>query len=292
MSLTANQIALATVTSMSTLGVGYLLIAGDSQSAPSTAASLVSSVTDLERGTHKSSLLSVSREGDVLTVGVDLAFPRVESESEGDAGPEPMAVAVVLHRAGMDPDALASAGVQPAELAQVISQARTRFSVLEAALEVADGNRAETKRTVTALERLIRSGRAADEDIAALAPARAARDAAEAGCRLIVTDIGESGREGMEPSVVQQVETILMNRHWKLPTPYLVIERSEVDWVRLRNLLAIERIAAQDGEDVPVEVAQALGEVRSQPQVAAALDAHAERAELLAQMWADLVGAD
>ena len=60
------------------------------------------------------------------------------------------------------------------------------------------------------------------------------------------------------------------NSSWELPTEYLAENRTEAEWVALRDALAVERINANHGEPFPSSVQSYLSTIRAGSKVSTA----------------------
>jgi len=84
----------------------------------------------------------------------------------------------------------------------------------------------------------------------ALANAQATRDGA-------LASLFTSGSAGLTSTQRASLTAIRANRSWKLPTEFLVVSRTEAEWIALRDALSNERTAAKNG-DTPNATCQAL----------------------------------
>ncbi len=111
--------------------------------------------------------------------------------------------------------------------------------------------------------------------------------------RFRLASLPSADRTSSSPPKLAQRETltaIRANAHWKLPTEFLVVERTEAEWVELRAALANERIAARN-EEAPNEQRQALlGTARANPAVAAAKTALDANLATVKQSWNTVTG--
>ncbi len=176
-----------------------------------------------------------------------------------------------LIRTGLDAEALAAAGLSAGNVNTVVANAYEHLIGVQPLLELADGAMADARRQTTSLKRVIQSGRATEQQInaypvakVALAQIRTERHALLGGIFEAATDdLGENHRAALS--------AIRANRNWKLPVEFLVVERTQAQWVHLRDCLANERIAAALDDEEPDDQVQAtLAELRAQPQVAIA----------------------
>jgi hypothetical protein len=113
------------------------------------------------------------------------------------------------------------------------------------------------------LERKIKSGLGSAEDVTAYEAAKANLETLTAKREAVLEEIFEAGIAGLSAGEKDALRTIRENAHWKLPVQYLTANRSEADWVKLRDYLDARRIHQEDGEEVPAEVTSFLATVES-----------------------------
>jgi hypothetical protein len=206
--------------------------------------------------------------------------------------PTPQELAVALHRAGLGPEVLAAAGLGPGNIESVVGEAFQDIAEQPGALDLGDAALGDARRQCSELERIIQSGQATDEQIAAHPAAAAELAQAEAQCEGVLAGLFDAGTAGLSNAQRQKLSAIRANRRWDLPTEFLVVDRSEAQWVLLRDCLANERIAVQLGEDPDPQAQQILAEGRSHPLVAAAkanLDANLD---VVTSVWEQAIGQD
>ncbi len=235
--------------------------------------------------------------GRTATSLISTEMPRFEmTEAESEAAgistlvPAPSDLAVVLHRCGLSADRLASAGVRQDRIADIIDRAREALIEQEDLLAALDASYAEARRSTDALTRRVRSGRYDDADITALAQARGMLAAAEAERASLVGQIAEYAAAVAEADARNRLSAMRANAARSVPTPYSVVDRSDAEWLQLRELLAIERIAIEASDEVPAEVEGALAQIRAEPTVAEALSDFESLLPLHEVTWNLLVG--
>ncbi len=176
-----------------------------------------------------------------------------------------------LIRTGLDAEALAAAGLSASNVNTVVSNVYQHLIGVQNLLDLADGNIGDATRQAAALKRVIRSGRATQQQIDGHAVATAAIAQAGPQRGALLAGIFEAGTADLSQNRRNALSAIRANRRWKLPVEFLVVERSEAQWVELRDCLANERIAAGLDDEDPDDQAQAiLADLRAQPQVAIA----------------------
>ena len=230
-------------------------------------------------------------EGDAAAMTLALEVPPGELEPVVVETTSPgRKLDVALRRAGIEPDALAAAGVGTTALGSLIARADTWFVASGEALQQADALLGEARVRRDELQRLVRSGLAEPADVIALAQAKTAHDAALAERDSVLQALFAAATEGMDGSRVATLAQIHANSKWKPPVHFLVEEREEATWLRLRDSLANERIAPRFEEDPDPDVVAFLTAMRARQAVAQAhANYEAFHAALLASWQASLL---
>ncbi len=184
--------------------------------------------------------------------------------------PSAAELAVALIRAGMGPEALAAAGLSPGGATTVVSNLRNFIIANPAALDVADAAFASAKQSVDELKRLIQSGQGAAEDVTAYNAAKTQVLLAQTQRQNVLDDFFNAATASLGQAQQDTLTAIRGNSDWDRPTEFLVLNHTDADWVDLRECLANERIAADQGEDPDPNAQTTLDQYRSAPQVATA----------------------
>ena len=212
-------------------------------------------------------------------IGVLILIPffwrLVPSFAQGPQQPGGVAIAsdvmqVALIRAGLSADAMCAAGLSANQASTVIANAKLMLAAHPTILSDADAAYAAACAAANALQRKIQDGHASQEEIASLPTATAAVAAAQAQRQAALDAILAAATQTLAPSSVAVLHTIAANHAWKLPIEFLTVERTETEWISLRNALSNERIAVKY-EDAPNSTCQVLlAGARANPTVAAA----------------------
>lgn len=175
-----------------------------------------------------------------------------------------------LFMAGIDARALTAVGVSANAVGALIDDVREAHATHGAALLVAEESMAQARVASDALRRKIQGGTASPEDVTAyhaqtqaLATATAAKETALAACRAPL-------EAALDNTQRAQLARLRANASWQLPTEYLLVDRTEAQWIALRDALANEKIAPRHGESISQEQASILASARSHADVAAA----------------------
>ena len=195
-----------------------------------------------------------------------LALPRATAA----AAPTTTQLGVMLYRVGLDPEALAAAGVQPAQIASLVTEAETVLTTQLSALTLAETDLAEANRQVTALEPAIRAGVADESAVNSLAIARSNATNAQARVQAIQDEVFAAATQHLSADTMTTLQTIAANRRWGLPIQYTLRNRTEAQWKELRKALANVRISAQVGEDPDNTCSTLVATEDSRPEVSQA----------------------
>jgi len=135
------------------------------------------------------------------------------------------------------------------------------------ALDAADSAYASGRVAADALAAKIQSGKASQEEIASYPAAKTALESAEAARLSVLDGYFTAATSSLTSNQRAALVTIRANKAWSFPEEYLVVNRSEADWIALRDALANERIAV-DLPDTLSQTCQALlAAVRADPAV-------------------------
>lgn len=197
------------------------------------------------------------------------------SAAKGDAAktsvfPVPADFKVKLLRAGLDARSLCAAGVSSNTILATLQAAADYMNGAPTSLASADTTYASARNVADALLRTIESGKATQEELANYASTQSALQAAEAA-RASVLDGYFSAASANLPNAQRVVlGNIRANASRGLPAEYLVVSRSEADWVALRDALSNERIALELPDTLSQSAQTLLTTVRADQAVAAA----------------------
>ncbi|MBL9030843.1 MAG: hypothetical protein JNM80_03940 [Phycisphaerae bacterium] len=163
--------------------------------------------------------------------------------------PTPAHVAFMLHAAGLAPDTLAAAGVTASQTTEALLRVREQLPQLASQFDAAQNTYSAASIEHDRLERLVRSGKGAEQDPAALATARTQLRAA-ATQRDAVTLVFVQAAD-LGPEVTAHLAALSDRRGDGLAIPYRAATRPDADWLALRHALASADIHTRLGEDVP-----------------------------------------
>lgn len=213
----------------------------------------------------------------VLGIVIAVLFVKVQSIQQSRArasmlllAPTADELAAAMLRIGLGPAQLTAAGGSPSTVATVVGDSLDEMIANPAAIELADAAFAESKQQCDLLKRVIQSGQATPEQIDAYAVAMTQLSLAEAQRQSVLNGLVSSATESLNESQQSTLAAIRGNGNWDLPIEFLTVDRTEPQWVQLREALANERISAKLGQEPDPEAQSLLQQLRSDPSVATA----------------------
>lgn len=236
------------------------------------------------RAKTRTSLLSV-----VFLALVALVFWRASTTSAvaATAATETSLVdfATTLHRVGLDPRSLAAGGVSSNSVSAVVADVESATQGNPSGLSGADAAFAEARVAHDSLERKIRSGKASQEEVAAYPSAKSALEAATAAQQSELDALFTAGSGSLGESQRAALAQLRANRAWGLPAEFLVVERTQQQWVALRDALANERFCAEYNETPDANAAALLATTRSNAAVATAITGLSTNLASITSAW-------
>lgn len=171
--------------------------------------------------------------------------------------------ALTLHRAGITPEALAAAGASPAQAAEAFADGIDYIDSSYATLATADAAYTTARRDSDQLRRTIAAGLATQEDHAAYATAETNMDNAAASIEGVLNALYAAAVADLPQGVQDNLDTIVLNTRWDVPIQYKTINRSEAQWVTLREALANDRICDELEEEPDPNLQSTLSQANS-----------------------------
>jgi hypothetical protein len=176
-----------------------------------------------------------------------------------------------LYRAGLQPENLTAAGVSAESTTTLVGNVKAWLAQNASTLSSADSRLGSAVPAKESLWRKVQSGLGSHDDVASLDAAVTEYNAALAGQASTVSSMFDAGTASLSSDTKA---TLVLERTsqlaWGLPLQYLVKDRSEADWVALRDALDNERVSAKLGEDPDPADQALLATVRADPAIAAA----------------------
>lgn len=182
-------------------------------------------------------------------------------------------LAVMMQRAGLEPDALTAAGVDDQDVDDVVADVLEHLGTHLGTIQQAHSNLAAARTDCNRLERLVRSGQASEQEITACAAAQSALSSAESAYESAIDALFEAGIDSLSAGEQTLLTQIRANGEWELPVAYRTVSRTESQWVALRDALDDERIADDTGAEQDENAAALLQTVRADSTVSTALSA-------------------
>lgn len=193
--------------------------------------------------------------------------------SEPPPPPSNTEFAAVLLRIGLGADALAAAGITSEQVSALASAVEQNYSA--ATMQSRDEAFVAAKQTHDRLRRVVQSGKGTAQDVTALRSAETTLASATSARESYLAGLRTAGLATVSSELATLVNRVRTNRarssFGHLPVQYLVTERSEANWVALRDALAAKRIAEQDEEETfPASAQNHLAAVDAESEIATA----------------------
>jgi hypothetical protein len=200
-----------------------------------------------------------SRTGNILTVviaGIALVSMGAASFSSSSlwsshhrrrATPGRNEVIATMTQLGLDPDALAASGVTSDQVPPLFTDLGTAMASAETGLIAADAACMSSQQSQTSLENDVRAGKRGAETLASLQSAKTAAAAAISARDTLLESEFVAATASLNEGQIATLRAIRRNRHWLTPMEYAVVDRTEAQWVALKDALAGEQIAAARG---------------------------------------------
>ena len=191
--------------------------------------------------------------------------------------PETASLASMMIRAGLPPEALSAVGVTANQVAGIVAAFEGAVEAEPTRLGLADAAYSAAKAESDRLRRLIESGRGNPSDVLAYQNEMSNLAIAEAERAAALADFRADAIAGLQGTPGTPIAKLLANHGWEVPLQFKIADRSEVEWVKLRQALADERICARYGEEPDPALASFLATERAKPAIAqakAGIDTH------------------
>jgi hypothetical protein len=174
-----------------------------------------------------------------------------------------------LLRLGLGAETLAAAGVSSAQTGALVQAVRGTFSA--ETLAARDAAFIAAKQSHDRLRRTVTSGKGSPEDVSALRAAETTLASATSQRDAALTALRSAGLATLSEGQRALVERALANASWRLAPQYLVKDRSEAQWVELRDLLDAKGIHERDaGAPYPSELSSRLAAIDGESEIATA----------------------
>jgi hypothetical protein len=189
-------------------------------------------------------------------------------------------------RAGLDAKALAAAGVSAQSTATIITNVNAYLVDHGTDLSLADNTYASARTESDRLQRKIQSGQGTQEDVSSYQAQVAALSAATTQRQVSLDAIFLAGTANLSEGQRATLSTIRTNRAaWDSPVEFLTVNRTEVEWVRLRDSLTNERVAVEFPDNLDQQMQAELASWRANQSVAAAIASVGANLSAITTAW-------
>jgi hypothetical protein len=176
-----------------------------------------------------------------------------------------------LYRVGLQAENLAVAGASANETTAAVTAVKTWLAQHVTTIAEADTRLATAINARDALIRKVQSGLGNQDDVTALDAAVTEFTAATASRTSVLGSVFAAGTDGLSQEVVTTLTKTAVNQAtWHPPLPDCVKDRTQADWVTLRDALDNERVSAKEGEAPDPDMQAYLSGVRADPLISTA----------------------
>lgn len=214
-----------------------------------------------------------------------ISAPSPVLEAQGQGALSTSAKQGALIRAGLDAEELAAAGLSAQQASTLVGHGESLLAGEPTRLSAADTAYSSARTAKDALERKIQSGLASPQEIASFSNATSAFASAEAERVAALASLFDAATAALSEGQRSVLSTIHANRERGLAPEFLTINRTEAEWLALRNALSNERIAARNGDEPNAGCQSLLSAARSNATVAAAKSAHDANLAAIISAW-------
>ena len=201
---------------------------------------------------------------------------------------------VKLTRAGLDPAALAASGVAPGGVSAVLQAAADELNAHPGTLPTADASYAAARIESDRLRTQIQSGQASQEEIGSyqtqMANLSSATSARASALDAVFAAATASLTAPQRAALTQIRANRAVDHSRDFPIEFLVIERTEAQWVALRDALANEKLAIKYPDLLSEAAQSSLATWRSEPSVAAARTSFVANLTAVTASWNTAAG--
>jgi len=215
----------------------------------------------------------------IAALGVGLAFARSTVPSGSDSELDAPAsftmdgdVEVMLLRIGINPEVLAAAGLSSGTVQSALAAEQVDLEDAVGTLATHDAACAAARVQVDSLRRSVRSGNSSAEEVSELAMAKATLASATAARESFLAGVCTGLCAHVSEDATTAIERMCETKGWKtIPVAYRVEDRTEAEWLAIREALSAKKTHEKMGEDVPASATQLLASVAAEQDVATAI---------------------
>ncbi len=221
-------------------------------------------------------------------VGVASVYMTTVMQTPPSAETGPMSsheLRTMLVRAQLLPDSLAAAGVEPSQVGVLITAARSELDEQLQTLRRVDALRQQHQSAVTMYRQLVGAENPTPQDRQLLAQAETDLKTATQQAESVISAIRAAAEATLTTDQVQALAAIRTNKGREVPIEYIVVERTDQEWVELREALANVRIAAKHGVAPAEEALARVARADADPTVTIARADLDSRTTAIQQAW-------
>ena len=173
----------------------------------------------------------------------------------------------VLNELGLTAENLAAAGVTAHDVSLVVRDAADGLAASREGLRGAQASFAGVRQAKDAMDRAVQSGQASPKDVAAYPSVLHACETGQARLRAARKGLWTRCTVRLSEQQRGMIEKIEANASWDVSTQYLVVNRTEPQWVQLRDAWAADRFARSQRHETPEAAAAVLSAADGDPAV-------------------------
>lgn len=216
---------------------------------------------------------------------------RARSSLQPPAEASRAVVAATLVRIGLGPDALAAVGVQANATAPIFSNLRSHLAEAQGDLLQAETTYMRAQQQLATAEEAIRTQGAGARAPQELESLRAALTSAASARDTLVAAAFTASTVSLTEQQTAALRTIRGNRgKWELPLEYLTVDRTEAEWVALREALTNQRVSLARGETPNSTCLELVSSAQNDNRVSTAAVALQSNRDAVTTAWANALG--
>lgn len=192
----------------------------------------------------------------------------------------PLAPALLAARAGITPETLAIAGFSATEAGTILTRLQNLTPLREDFAESADATD-EASRSFSSCAERLRRGACSQENVEAYSDAADAFSGGAADLETRLDFFFAVALNGFDIEAVELVALAGGQLGRRVPSEFLALERSDLQWRAIEEALVAERRAERLGQELPGGQATLLSDIRTDPAV---MDAAANLAGALSEI--------
>lgn len=195
------------------------------------------------------------------------SMPKGSATLTKNPAPAPPVAAHYLDALGLSPDALAAAGLSAGQAAQIKDNLEEHFREMGPGLQAAIDTWGDARRAEDTARRAVQSGKGTVEDLAARGAALAT---ALANKNSAINAAAAAALNRIDNAAVERLARIKANRPMNVPAQYLVTDRTQEQWRRLRDALSHKKQRDALGRESDADAAAIISDANAEPATAAA----------------------